>query len=168
MPIEEYVEDFSVGHVTKRKVFGYIGLLWLAMGAAALVAQSFTDDNSPITMFLLIAGISLVIYGVIVFFVKKERYFYDGRPMKMREFLFDKACFDDVMKLYNEQNFSDMLDISRSSASKMKLKVLFATDYSIAFSQIYKFNLYDFEPVEPVRVHDKAHCNSLNTLVITY
>jgi hypothetical protein len=61
-----------------------------------------------------------------------------------------------------------MLDISRSSASKMKLKVLFATDYSIAFSQIYKFNLYDFEPAEPVRVHDKAHCNSLNTLVITY
>ena len=145
--IDEGVEAFSLGHVTKRKVFGFIGLLWIALGAAALLAQNFDKDNGSTTMFLLMAGLCLIIYGLIKFFVKKDRFFYDDKPMKMREF---------------------MADIGHSSASKMKLKVLFATDYSIAFSQIFKFVEYDFVPSEPIRVHDKAQCNNLNNLVVSY
>ena len=166
--IDEGVEAFSLGHVTKRKVFGFIGLLWIALGAAALLAQTFDKDNGSTTMFLLMVGLSLIIYGVIKFFVKKDRFFYDDKPMKMREFMFDAERYEDVMKLYNEGKFSDMADIGHSSASKMKLKVLFATDYSIAFSQIFKFVEYDFVPSEPIRVHDKAQCNNLNNLVVSY
>ena len=119
-------------------------------------------------MALLMVGICLVIFGAIVFLNKKDRFFYDGKPMKMREFLFDSERFDDIMRLYNDGKFSEMLDVSRSSASKMKLKVLYATDYSVAFSQIYNFVGYDFVPAEQIRVHDKAECNNLNSLVISY
>ena len=61
-----------------------------------------------------------------------------------------------------------MVDISRNSESKMKLKFLYATDYSVAFSQIYKFVNYDFVPTNIVRKHDKAQCSNLNSLIISY
>ena len=166
--IEEGIEAFTMGHVTKRNEFGYKGLVWLALGVVAIVAQTFDKENGTLTMALLMVGISLVIFGAIVFLNKKDRFFYDGKPMKMREFLFDSERFDDIMHLYNDGKFSEMLDVSRSSASKMKLKVLYATDYSVAFSQIYNFVGYDFVPVEQIRVHDKAECNNLNSLVISY
>lgn len=168
LTIEEGVETFSTGHVTKRKVLGYKGLIWVAIGVAFCVAQTFDKENGSLTMFLLIAGQCLGIYGLIVFLAKKEKFFYDEKPMKMREFLFDQDRFDDVMKLYNDGKFSEMLDISRTSASKMKLKVLYATDFSVAFSQICKFVGCDFEPVEEIRVHDKEQCNNLNSLVVSY
>ena len=166
--IEEGVEEFSMGHVTKRKGFGYIGLLWLALGIAAFIAQSFDKENGTLTMVLLIAGMCLVSYGIIKFFVKKEQYLYDGRPMKMHEFMFDLDRFNDVMRLYNDGKFSDMLEISRSSAAKMKLKILVDNNYTVAFSQIYKFDNYDFAPAAPIRAHDKAQCMNINTLVISY
>ena len=166
--IEEGIEAFAMGHVTKRNEFGYKGLVWLALGVVAIVAQTFDKENGTLTMALLMVGISLVIFGAIVFLNKKDRFFYDGKPMKMREFLFDSERFDDIMRLYNDGKFSEMLDVSRSSASKMKLKVLYATDYSVAFSQIYNFVGYDFVPAEQIRVHDKAQCNNLNSLVISY
>lgn len=167
--IEECVEDFSMNHVSKRKDFGYKGLIWLALGIAAIIAQMIFDkENGSLTMALLILGISLIIFGLIVFLVKKERYFYDGKPMTMREFMFNSDRFDEIQHLYNEGKFSEMADVSRSSASKMKLKILYANDYSVAFSQIFKFVGYDFEPADEVRVHDKTQCNSLNTLVISY
>lgn len=166
--IEEGVEAFANGHVTKRNEFGYKGLVWIAIGVAAIVAQTFDKENGTLTMALLIIGISLVIFGAIVFLNKKDRFFYDSKPMKMREFLFDQDRFDEILRLYNDGKFSEMLDVSRTSASKMKLKVLYATDYTVAFSQIYKFAGYDFVPVEPIREHDKAQCNNLNSLVISY
>ena len=166
--IEECVEDFSMNHVSKRKDLGYKGLIWLALGVAALIAQVFDKENGSITMALLIIGIGLFIFGLIVFLIKQERYYYDGKPMTMREFMFNSDRFDKIQGLYNDGKFSEMADVSRSSASKMKLKVLYANDFSIAFSQIYKFVGYDFEPAAELRVHDKAQCNSLNTLVISY
>ena len=167
--IEECVEDFSMNHVSKRKEFGYKGLIWLALGVAAIIAQLIFDkENGSITMALLIVGISLIIYGLIVFLAKKDKYYYDGKPMTMHEFMFNSDRFDEIMKLYNEGKFSDMADVSRSSASKMKLIILHTNDYAIAFSQIYKFVGYDFEPADNVRVHDKTQCNSINTLVISY
>lgn len=167
-PIDECVETLSMGHVTKRKVFGFKGLIWLALGIAALVAQTFDKENGSLTMGLLMVGLSLTIYGLIVFVFKKERYFYDDKPMKMRDYLFDAERFDDLMKLYDDGNFGDMLDIGHASASKVKLRVLFATDYSVAFSQFYKFDYSDFAPATPVRIHDAKQCNNLNTLVVSY
>ena len=166
--IEECVETLSMGHVTKRKVFGFKGLIWFSLGIAALVAQTFDKENGSTTMALLMFGLSLSVYGLIVFLVKKEHYFYNQKTMKMREFLFDQTRFSDVMCLYNDCNFGAMLNISRTSASKMKLKVLFATDYSVAFSQIFKFVDYDFTPVEPVRQHDTSQCATLGKLVAGY
>lgn len=166
--IEDSVEEISMNHVSKSKEFGYKGLIWFAIGVVALVAQTFDQENGTITMALLIAGISLIIFGLIVFLAKKDKYYYDGKPMTMRDFMFNSDRFDEIMKLYNEGKFSDMADVSRSSASKMKLKILYANDYSIAFSQIFKFVGYDFEPADGVRIHDKAQCNNLNTLVISY
>ena len=167
--IEECVEDFSMNHVIKRKDFDYKGLIWLALGIAAIIAQLIFDkENGYLTMALLIIGISLIIFGLIALLIKKERFFYDGKPMTTREFLFNSDRFDEIQRLYNEGKFSEMADVSRSSASKMKLKILYANDYSVAFSQIFKFVDYDFEPADGVRVHDKTKCNSINTLVISY
>ena len=69
--IEDCVETLSMGHITKRKVFGFKGLIWFALGIAALVAQTFDKENGSLTMALLIVGLSLAIFGLIVFLVKK-------------------------------------------------------------------------------------------------
>ena len=166
--IEDGIEAFSNGRVTKRKVFRYKGLILFALGVAAYILQFFDKEDGAMTIFLLIAGQFFGVVGLFIFLARKDNYFYDGKPMKMREFLFDSERFDDIMRLYNDGKFSEMLDVSRSSASKMKLKVLYATDYSVAFSQIYNFVGYDFVPAEQIRIHDKAQCNNLNSLVISY
>ena len=90
--------------------------------------------------------------------------------LKIREFMFDGDRYNDVEKLYEAGDFSGMLDIPHNAANKMMLKILYATDYSIAYSQLYKFSseTYNFEPQTEIRIHKDAECQKINTLVISY
>lgn len=168
--IENGISDFTGGKVTIKKSFNYLGLLWFVIGIILLVTQSFGKDNSTLTMILLVAGIALVIYGAISFFLKKTGYYYGTRPMKLRTFLFNAERSEEVIRQYNAGEFSNLLDIPRDSAAKIMIKILVDNDYLVAYSQILKFSSqnYDYEPSSEIRIHDPEQCQKINTLVISY
>ncbi len=168
--IEEGIGTFTNGKVECKKVINYMSLVWLAVGVLMLVAQRMSNGDGALSMFLLVAGLCLAAYGAISLFIKKTGYFCNGKPMKLRKFMFDADRYADVWKLYEAGEFSNMVEIPHDSAAKMMLKILVANDYSIAYSQVYKFSSqnYDFEPTCEIREHDAAQCQKINTLVISY
>lgn len=168
--IEEGIVSFSNGKVSCINKFDYKGLIYLALGLAMLCLQIVDEENGTLTMFLLIGGIGLALYGLITFLIHKPKYYFGSIPMKMRTYTFDADRYADFMKLYDAGDFSGMLDLPRSSASKMMLKILVDNDYLIAFSQVYKFTNqgYMFEPQCEIREHTPSECQKINTLVISY
>ena len=169
--IERDIVSYTNDRVTMTQTFGYKGIIWIVLGVLIFFTQFFDKENGAWTMAALILGMSLGIYGLIVFLARKPQYVYEGKKsMKIREFMFDGDRYNDVEKLYEAGDFSGMLDIPHNAANKMMLKILYATDYSIAYSQLYKFSseTYNFEPQREIRIHKDAECQKINTLVISY
>ena len=168
--IEDGISNFTGGKVTSKKTINPMGIVWLAIGALMFVAQTFDKEDGALTMALFVMGLCAVAYGAITLFVKKSRYYCDGKSMKLHKFMFDADRYADVIRLYEAGEFSEMLDIPRNSAAKMMIKILVANDYSVAYSQVYKFSSqsYNFEPSAEIREHGKAQCQKINTLVVSY
>lgn len=168
--LEDSISSITNEKVEIKKVVNRTSIICLVAGALMFVVQTLDKNDGAWTMFLLIMGICTLAYGAISLGVKKTGYFYDGKRMMVKRFLFDADRYAEVLRLYDEGKFSGMLDIPRNSAAKMMLKVLVSKDYAVAFSQLYKFSplSYNFEPSCPVREHDAAQCENINTLVISY
>ncbi len=168
--IENGISTFSNGKVTIEKKLNTTGIVWLIIGALMFVAQIFDKENGTITMALLMMGLCAVAYGIIVLFAKKTSYYFNGKAMKMYKFMFNADRSADVIRLYEAGEFGEMLDIPRNSAAKIMLKILVANDYSVAYSQIWKFSAenYNYEPSTEISEHDKAQCQKINTLVVSY
>ena len=168
--LEDGITAFTNGRVVRKESFNYSGIVWLAVGALLFAAQTFDKENSALTMALIAFGISAAAWGTISLFVRKSGYYYNGKRMKLRKFMFNADRYADVLRLYEAGEFSNLLDIPRDSAAKMMLKVLIANDYSVAFSQLYTFSSqsYNFEPSSEIREHGKAECQKINTLVVSY
>ena len=158
--IERDIVSYTNDRVTMTQTFGYKGIIWIVLGVLIFFTQFLDKENGAWTMAALIIGMSLGVYGLIVFLARKPQYVYEGKKsMKIREFMFDGDRYNDVEKLYEAGDFSGMM-----------LKILYATDYSIAYSQLYKFSseTYNFEPQTEIRIHKDAECQKINTLVISY
>ena len=168
--IEDSISDFTGGKVTSKNSFNTAGIVWLAIGALLFVIQTFDKEDGALTMALIAMGLCAVAYGAITLFVKKARYTCNGKKMKLHKFMFDADRYADVIRLYEAGEFSELLDIPRNSAAKMMIKILVDNDYSVAYSQVYKFSSqsYNFEPSTEIREHGKAECQKINTLVISY
>ncbi len=168
--IDNGIYDFTGGKVTSKKSLNTMGFVWLAVGALMFIVQTFDKEDGAITMALIMIGLCAVSYGAITLFMKKTRYTCDGKSMKMHKFMFDDDRYTDVIRLYEAGDFSEMLDIPRNSAAKMMLKILVDNDYSVAYSQVFKFSSqsYNFEPSTEIREHGKAECQKINTLVVSY
>ena len=168
--IEEGVVSFSKSKVTIKKSFDYKGLAWFALGVIMLAAQVFDKEDGALTMSLLAAGLSLAIYGIIKFLVKKTGYYYGALPMTMYSFTFDADRYAEIMTLYDAGDFDKMTEIPRKSDAKMMLKILVDNNFTVAYSQVFKFTnqTYDFEPQCEIREHTPSECQKINTLVISY
>jgi hypothetical protein len=168
--IEDGISSFSNGKVTCKKTFNTMGIVWFIIGALMFVAQIFDKDNGSITMALLMMGLCAVAYGAIVLFAKQIRFYYNGKAMKLYKFMFNADRYVDVVRLCEAGEFSEMLDIPHNSAAKMMVEILVDSDYSVAYSQIWKFSVqnYKYEPSSEIREHGKAECQKINTLVVSY
>ena len=85
-------------------------------------------------------------------------------------FTFDADRYAEIMTLYDAGDFDKMTEIPRKSAAKMMLKILVDNNFTVAYSQVYKFTnqTYDFEPQCEIREHNHVECQKINTLVISY
>ena len=168
--IEDGISTFSNGKVSCKKTLNTMGIVWLVVSALMFVAQIFDKDNGTITMALIIMGLCAMAYGIIILFAKKIGFYYDGKPMKLYKFMFNADRYVDVLHLCEAGEFSNLLDIPRNSAAKMMIKILVDNDYSVAYSQVFKFSAqnYNYEPSTEIREHDKVQCQKINTLVVSY
>ena len=97
--IERDIVSYTNDRVTMTQTFGYKGIIWIVLGVLIFFTQFLDKENGAWTMAALILGMSLGVYGLIVFLARKPQYVYEGKKsMKIREFMFDGNRYNDVEK----------------------------------------------------------------------
>jgi hypothetical protein len=125
-------------------------ILILFLGAGALCGTFMLHDPSSATgMALLVAGIALLIYGVVCLLAKSRRLVYlpDGSAIKSYSFYFDLRHLESLRKLIEEKDFARTTAIKSTHSGNIRMDVLLSGCNGFAAAQLFQFIPYNYQPV---------------------
>ena len=151
LDISENIEEITSGEVTAVKK---LNLQWLSLIAAGglMLGMVNCSDNSTMQMTLLTLGIGFLCVGIIKVFVKQWHYYHNGEELKLYEIDFDSSKYNDVISLYEKDNFAKLRLIYGQSTSIMKIKFLCNSNFTTAYGQVFNFVPFNFVAITHTRL----------------
>jgi hypothetical protein len=147
LSIEQIFDSTDNSEVYKSKPSIVLSILLIASGMALLAVNGMAPASDETTSTLLIlAGISLLIWGIIYAFFKKTGYKLSRTKENIvfQELYFDTRERDRLISIISSRNIGELEKLKQAGVDALKLRVAATPDGSLCYSQVVSYVPYEF------------------------
>lgn len=141
--IEQVLEMTDSTIVYKQKTSPVKAILFLVLGIAFFVINSLIewDKNSFIHPMLFLVAPICSIVGVFAFFFRKNHFVSAENHQELikYELYFDSSQREKLVRLLENNNFSELQNLKPSINQGLKLRILATKDVGLCFAQVVAF-----------------------------
>lgn len=156
----EYLDNVVLAadsDIVKKQKSPLKGILILLVGAGVLywgAVHVSSSSSDVLSSFLIIVGLILIVWGIIAFFMKGERYVVKstGKVLKKHKVYIAPNYSTKLYQLVENEKYEDLHNISRTNQSNLSMEILCEDDGQYALLQVMEFVPYNDIPMSPVKV----------------
>ncbi|MDR1116109.1 MAG: hypothetical protein LBL33_08210 [Tannerella sp.] len=156
LSIEHIFNSKENNEVHKSKPSVVLSILLIASGIVLVAVNGVipASDGTISTLFIL-AGISLLIWGIIYAFFKKISYKLSRNKEKItfQEIYFDVKERDKLISIISNGNVNELEKLKKAGIDALKLRVATIPDGSFCYSQVVSYVPYEFINANEARKH---------------
>ncbi|VBB47364.1 conserved hypothetical protein [uncultured Paludibacter sp.] len=163
--IEQVLNDFIPEKIIQKKKSPLFSFIYIAIGILIFVINSKMEYNPSGFLYPLnlSAGSILIVMGIFSFFYRKLHY-YDvqtGKMLKNHDFYFDAKEQHQLVKIIENGNVEEIINLKKSAVHSLKMRVLSTNDGKWCFVCVLLFVLQQYEPVSKVVKYDADKAKAL-------
>jgi len=147
--VENKINIDKITQITKKVNIAAIlmVLLLLALGGVAMSVGFFQEQLNPwVDNMLIFMGVILVIWAVILFFLKNKKYVYKetGSAVKPSEYFVQREQMENVKMILSHAGFSLAKPVHFLENGNVCIKVLKSDDARFAAVQVFEYVSFSF------------------------
>ncbi|MCU6768300.1 hypothetical protein OCV73_04980 [Barnesiella propionica] len=140
--------------ISVKKSLSVKGLVSVIIAVAAFALSSVvTDPQSSLKLALLVAGVAMIVYGVIKLALGKKTVIYKatGDVLSQTDILFDSQEVVRLKRMVEDRQFDNIATLKLITGNKagVKLSMGVTADRKFACIQVFEFIPFSYEPVMP-------------------
>jgi hypothetical protein len=147
LSIEQIFDSTDNGEVYKSKPSVVLSILLIASGILLIAVNGIipATDGTASLLFIL-AGVSLLIWGIIYAFFKKTRYILNRTKENIifQELYFDAKDRDRLIGFISSGSIGEVEKLKQAGIDALKLRVAATPDGSFCYSQVVSYVPYEF------------------------
>ncbi|HOI26840.1 MAG TPA: hypothetical protein PKZ15_05275 [Paludibacteraceae bacterium] len=168
--LDSCILEISKGKIIKKKSSIMIPMVLMVIGGVLMLTnnQKLTlISNDSLMNVLFTVGIFILIIGLVMLFMRKDKYVYlpTGKEVKKYTLDFDVKELEKIIKLYNNREFAKMHDLMVSNNSGIQMTLMGTEDGAVCYSQLLKYIPYSFTPITEVELHEGKDSQQIFELI---
>lgn len=151
--IEQIFDKTENIYKAKKSIF--LSIIFIIAGVALLIISPKLSETGILSPLSMVAGIVFLAWGVITIFFRKTYYIsaHNKQKVSFSEILFDVKERERLIRLVNENNFSELKHLERSVNDALKLRVATTPDGNVCCTQVITYVPFEFVTANDVRSH---------------
>lgn len=167
--IEHVLENMDKNLVIKTKSPAYQSLLFIFTGL--IIFASYTANEWPASSvmphFLFVLGASIIVYGVLRFFLRKAYFIAteNKERIRIKEIYFKYEDREKLVKIIESGNLNELGKLNISVSDGLRLRVASTVDGNICFSQVVTYIANERVNVNTVKQHSTAEAGIIHQFI---
>lgn len=155
----EYIDNVALSadsDIEKKQKSPLKAILILLVGAGGLYWGTVhvpSNSSDVLSSLLIIVGLILIVWGIVAFFMKGDRYIVksSGKVLKKHKVYIAPNYSSKLYQVIEDGKLEELKDIPRTNQSNLSVEVLCEDDGEYALLQVMEFVPYNDIPMTPVK-----------------